>query len=138
MHILTLTLLKLTPRSPGGIVARVMIVDDNEEDRLIHRIALEDAGHDLFFAKNGGEAMKAYLGKGIDVVVTDLHMPDGTGHELIAGLLGMDEDAKIIAVSGTGAEELDMAKLLGAGLTLAKPVDPYDLVEAIEKIAAGS
>jgi CheY-like chemotaxis protein len=51
-------------------------------------------------------------------------MPDGNGFELITGLLGMDEDTKIIALSGSSPEELDMAKLLGALLTLAKPVDP--------------
>ncbi len=119
-------------------MARVLIVDDSEEDRLIQRAVLEDAGHDLFFAKNGGEAMKAYLGKDIDVVVTDLQMPDGDGYELITGLLGMDEDTKIIALSGTTPEELDMAELLGALLTLAKPVDPNDLIEAVAKVTENS
>ena len=119
-------------------MARVLIVDDNEEDRLIHRIPLEDAGHDVFFARNGGEALKAYLGQDIDVVVTDLHMPDGSGHELIAGLLGMDEEAKIIALSATGPEELDMAKMLGAIMAFAKPVDANELVGAVQKLATGS
>jgi len=32
-------------------MARVLIVDDSEEDRLLQRTALEDAGHDLFFAR---------------------------------------------------------------------------------------
>lgn len=118
-------------------MARVLIVDDSEEDRLLQRTALEDAGHDLFFAKNGGEAMKAYLGKDI-VVVTDLQMPDGNGFELITGLLGMDEDTKIIALSGSSPEELDMAKLLGALLTLAKPVDPNELIEAVAEVTASS
>lgn len=119
-------------------MARVLIVDDSEEDRLLQRTALEDAGHDLFFAKNGGEAMKAYLGKDIVVVVTDFQMPDGNGFELITGLLGMDEDTKIIALSGSSPEELDMAKLLGALLTLAKPVDPNELIEAVAEVTASS
>jgi CheY-like chemotaxis protein len=119
-------------------MARVLIVDDSEEDRLLHRTALEDAGHDLFFAKNGGEAMKAYLANDIDVVVTDLEMPDGNGFELITGLLGMDEDTRIITISGSSPEELDMAKLLGALLTLAKPVAPNELIEAVAEITASS
>jgi CheY-like chemotaxis protein len=50
----------------------------------------------------------------------------------------MDEDTKIIALSGSSPEELDMAKLLGALLTLAKPVDPNELIEAVAEVTASS
>ena len=112
-------------------MARVLIVDDDEGERLFVRSILDEAGHDLFFAANGEEAMKLYFRKEIQVVVTDLHMPRGNGMELIEAISGMDPDASIIAVSGTGPEQLGMASILGAQKTLAKPVSPRELIDAV-------
>lgn len=117
-------------------MARVLIVDDNETDRLFEKTILEDKGHQLYFARNGEEAIRLYLRQGIEVVVTDLHMPFGDGMELIEAITGLYPDARIIAVSGTGPEELGMAKLIGAALTLPKPVDPRTLIDAVEEMAA--
>jgi two-component system, chemotaxis family, chemotaxis protein CheY len=114
-------------------MAQVLIVDDDETDRLFQRSILEQAGHSLFFAKNGEEAVRLYLRNSIDVVVTDLHMPRGDGFEVITALLGLDPDACIIAVSGTGPEQLSMAKMLGAQAIMEKPVSPGELLEAVAR-----
>lgn len=112
-------------------MARVLIVDDDEDARLYMRAILEEAGHELYFAANGEEAMKTYFRRGIEVVVTDLHMPRGDGMELIEAITGLDPDASIVAVSGTGPEQLGMASMLGAHTTIPKPVDPQRLIEAV-------
>ena len=119
-------------------MARVLVVDDDEGDRLLERTILEDAGHDLFFARNGEEAVRLYLRKRIQVVVTDLHMPHGDGLELITALTGLDPDARIVAVSGTGPEQLGVARMLGAVRTLPKPVDPRELLQAVQEAAGGA
>lgn len=112
-------------------MARILIVDDEEGDRLIQRSILDATGHELFFAATGEEAVKAYFRKEIDIVVTDLRMPRGNGLELIEAIRGMDSDAFIIAVSATGEQQLKMAGVMGADVTLPKPVDPLALLDAV-------
>ena len=117
-------------------MARILIVDDEESDRLLERAILERAGHETYFAVNGEEALKEYLGKGIEVVVTDLQMPEVHGFELISVLRDFSPQPSIIAVSGTGPDQLLMANALGAKFTLSKPLDPAKLVEAVDQVLA--
>lgn len=55
-------------------MARILIVDDDEMDRLLLRTVLED-DHELRFAPNGRVAEKIVRRETIDLVVTDLAMP---------------------------------------------------------------
>lgn len=114
-------------------MAHVLIVDDEESDRLLMQGMLENDGHELFFAANGEEAMRLYLRHPIDVVVTDIQMPRGDGIELITGLKGMDPDAAIIAVSGKAAQKLSIAQLEGARAVLTKPFEPDALRSAVAR-----
>jgi len=114
-------------------MATVLIVDDDETDRLLMRTILAAAGHDLFFASNGEEALKLYLRHPIEVVVTDIQMPRGDGLELISAIKGLDPDASIVAVSGKEPHRLQLAQLAGAKLTLPKPLTKEGLIEAVER-----
>lgn len=51
---------------------------------------------------------------------------------------GIKPDVPIIAVSGTGPENLGMAEVMGAQKTLAKPVDPQALLDAVAEATAQS
>jgi len=112
-------------------MARVLIVDDDQGARLLQCTILEKAGHQTFTAINGEEAMRFFFRKQIEVVVTDIKMPQGDGMELIEAIHGIAPDAAIIAVSGTGADQLALAEGLGARATLTKPVDPQKLIDAV-------
>jgi two-component system, NtrC family, nitrogen regulation response regulator NtrX len=114
-------------------MAHVLIVDDDETDRLLMRTILAEAGHELALAANGEEALKLYLRHPIEVVVTDLQMPRGDGIELIEALRGLDPDASIVAVSGHSKSKLQVAQLAGARLTLQKPLTKDALIDAVEK-----
>jgi CheY-like chemotaxis protein len=115
------------------IMAHVLIVDDDETDRLLMRTILGGAGHDLFFASNGEEALKLYLRHPIEVVVTDIQMPRGDGIELITALKGLDPEASIVAVSGQKPHKLQVAQLAGARVILPKPLTKDGLTNAVEK-----
>lgn len=112
-------------------MANVLIVDDDESDRLLMRSMLSGQGHELYFASNGEEAMKIYLRHPIDVVVTDIQMPRGDGIELISALKGIDPDASIVAVSGQKPHRLNVARVSGARSVLTKPFEPTDLTSAV-------
>ena len=114
-------------------MARVLIVDDDQADRIILGRILEGAGHDVYLISDDEEALKSRLKMSIDVVVTDLQMPKVHGLELITMLRTLYPEAGIIAVSATGSDQLDMAEAVGANVTLSKPVDPDELVEAVAK-----
>ena len=81
-------------------MAHILIVDDEEIERLLGRTALEGAGHQLLFAPNGEAALRAYQNNDIDLVITDLTMPGMNGMLLIEQIMAENNHALIIAVSG--------------------------------------
>jgi len=115
---------------------RILIVDDEEADRLLVEAILVRAGYDTVVAPTGEEAFRSFLDTGIDVVITDLQMPDVHGFELITILREFDPAPAVIAVSGTGAIQLHMAESLGARWTLQKPLNPELLLDAVERALA--
>jgi CheY-like chemotaxis protein len=115
-------------------MARILIVDDEESDRLFERSILEQAGHELLFASDGEHALRVFREHPVDVVVTDLAMPHLNGLQLIRSLLEEDEHARIIAVSGVSPEQLPTAEDLGAERTLFKPVDPGKLLRTVDEL----
>ena len=110
-------------------MARVVIVDDDEADRLRLRSILESAGHETYSSEDVEQVLN-YLRGGVEVIVTDLHMPGTHGLELIMTLRAAVPDAAIIAVSGTGPAQLAMAEAVGASMSLCKPVEPKELLDA--------
>ncbi len=87
-------------------------------------------------AGDGDEALAVYAGNGIDVVVTDLQMRNVHGLELISILRDFEPRPGIIAISGTGEDQLEMAHALGAEITLSKPITPDRLLEAVHSVLA--
>ena len=118
-------------------MAHILIVDDNESDRTILSAILERAGHETLIVEDGEEAMRQCREKTFEVVITDLQMHEVHGLELITLLRDLSPRPAIIAISGTGSDQLDMAQAIGADATLLKPVDPYELLNAVTKVVAG-
>ena len=119
-------------------MARVLVVEDEHTGRLILGTILEEVGHQVCFATDGVRAFDLYVKNRIDIVVTDLYMPNGDGVEFIGTLRAAFPEALVIAVSGKGQHLLDAATEKGAFLALTKPVDPHKLIEAIAQAVPGS
>ena len=117
-------------------MAKILIVDDEESDRLLMQAILSKAGHECHFAHDGEEALRQYAMQGIDVVVTDLHMPEVHGFELISVLRDFDNPPALVVVSGTGQFQLQMAEALGARYTLSKPITPELLTDYVSRALA--
>ena len=115
-------------------MARVLIVDDDPTDRLWLQSILEKTGHELYLASNGKDALTLCLSTSIDVVVTDLHMDPGHGLELISALTALDRDVPVVVVSSTGPQQLEMAQMIGARVTLEKPIAPQELIDAVAEV----
>ena len=119
--------------SPVCAMANILIVDDEEMDRLLERTCLEDAGHTPFFASDGEAALQVYEDNDIDVVVTDLRMPNLDGLQLIQQLLEINPGAAVIAVSGAAVDQLGEAEAVTALSGLVTPIQPDQLVEAVQE-----
>jgi CheY-like chemotaxis protein len=118
-------------------MARILVVDDEELDRTLGKSILEDAGHELFYAPNGSVALRIYQRERIDLVITDLAMPNVNGLRLIEQIREYDGEALIIAVSGVSPEQLERAMNMGAALTMVKPYTPQKLLEGVSGLLDG-
>lgn len=114
-------------------MAGVLIVGDKQTDRVILETIVEGLGHEVYVASNGVQALNLHLGRRIDVVITDLHIPHIDGLDLIRALRDSFSDAAIIAVSGSGPNLLASVTGRGVFAVLGKPVDHHELVEALER-----
>ena len=122
-------------------MARILIIDDEDELRSMLRRMLEQAGHQVTEAVDGAEGIKLYEQDRPDLIITDIIMPEKEGVETIIALRRADPDLPIIAISGGGRLEatdfLTMAKKLGARRTLSKPFRRDQLLEAVGDCLAG-
>ncbi len=113
------------------------MVDDNPEVSELFASVLTDAGYEVLCAANGKQALQQLGSDDIDLMVTDLVMPDMEGLELIRECQSIKPKLKIIAVSGAfDGSYLRVAKLYGAKHALLKPVSPATLVHAVQTVLA--
>lgn len=68
----------------------------------------------------------------MDLVITDLEMPEGNSLEVIVELPWAFLDVKVIAMSGRSTEDLQKVKLIGARRTFPKPLDLPALLHAVQ------
>lgn len=114
---------------------RILVVDDDPSIRGALQILLSKAGYHVVQARDGAEAMRLWRSQGADLVITDLHMPEKNGLEVILELLDHSPGASIIAMSDGGKtkqiELLGDARLLGAVLTIEKPFTLADMMTLV-------
>lgn len=118
-------------------MARILVVDDEDLVRLTLRQMLEAAGHVVFEAANGRQGVALQAEQPVDLVLTDIIMPEQEGIETIVQLRRKNPKLKIIAISGGGRmKNMDFLKIaanVGADATLAKPFSTKELTEAVNR-----
>ena len=115
--------------------ARVLVADDDADMRAWLRSALESAGHAVLEAANGKRAMDLMKREVVDLVITDLAMPEQEGIETIRQLRQEHPTLKIIAISGSlGKTFLPVAKILGAAAVLQKPIQLDNLLQTVQRL----
>lgn len=123
-------------------MAHILIIDDEEQIRLMLRWWFENEGYTVTLAANGKEGIAAYQAKPADLIITDLIMPDKEGLETIIELKQANPEIKIIAISGGGRNTphgyLEMAEQLGATKTFNKPIRKADLMAAVNQLLSSS
>lgn len=117
----------------------VLVVDDVAEIQRLVEHWLGDLGWPVWSVSSGREAGRFLGRQPVDLVVTDVIMPDGDGLEVIAEVRRRQPRARVLAISGGGlhlhaADCLKLARSLGAHAVLLKPFRREQLLEAIGSV----
>ncbi len=119
-------------------MARILIIDDEDQARNMLHQALERAGYEVVIARDGSEGIELFRSAPTDLIITDILMPEKEGLEIIMDLRREFPDVKIIAMSGGGhmgnLNFLEVAKRLGAQRTLQKPFGLQEVFQAVQEL----
>ena len=131
---------KPTPGSPAGLRGTILVVEDDDGVRQFVRLGLEHAGYAVLSAANVTQALDLYRTHAdkIDLVLTDVVMPQQSGPELAAELREIRPDVRVVFMSGfTGGIAMCPVDLpLGTPL-LEKPFSLDRLLEVVASAVAG-
>lgn len=137
-----------------AILARVLVVEDEEPIRRLFKEALVGASHEVIEASSGQEGLKASVDhKGeIDLVLTDLSMPGFTGIEMLSAMteVGFSPPRAIVVSGGFTRPEtmeecrqslskivaLEVSGALHDFMLKAKPISPAKIVESVAAFMA--
>ena len=117
-------------------MVRILVIDDDDDFRSMLCTALEWAGYTAEEARNGQEGIRHHRTEPVDLVITDILMPEQEGLETIQSLRQEFPEIKIIAVSGGMGplNFLPLAMKFGALRALQKPFTLQQLYEVVREV----
>jgi DNA-binding NarL/FixJ family response regulator len=123
---------------PSVAAARVVIVDDHRLFRVGVRAELEGAHEVVGEAAAPAEAIEVIQATRPDVVLLDVHLPDGGGVAILESPAASEDGPAFLALSASDASADVMAVIrAGAHGYVTKTIATEDLIDAISQVAAG-
>lgn len=122
---------------------RILIVEDSPTMRALVASSLEElpSGVKIVEAANGFEALRILPRESIDLIVTDINMPDINGLELVSFVKSNAayRDTPLVILSTEGSErDLDKGVSLGADAYIVKPFEPQFLRDVVSDLLDGA
>ena len=115
----------------------ILIVDDSESIREVVNFTLENEGHKVLVGIDGKDAQKHLQGDEVDLIITDLHMPEMDGIEFIKSVRATQEYKSVpilfLTTESQTSKKME-AKEAGATGWIIKPFVPAKLIAAINKV----
>ena len=125
--------LSSTP-APAGLT--LLFVEDHEATAAVMARLLRRRGHTVVTAGSCAEAEAAFAAQKFDCLISDLTLPDGSGHDLMRSMRDLYRVAGN-AISGSGDDdEIQRALASGFARHFTKPIDIDDLQRALLELAA--
>jgi len=116
------------PASPGDKAARILVVDDERSMRELLAIVLGREGYEVVAAENGRQALDELERRPVDLLISDIHMPDMTGLDVLRTAKGMNPDLAGIMVTAFASTETAIEALrMGAYDYIHKPFNVDEL-----------
>ncbi len=120
-------------------MATILIVDDEKNIRSGLEIAFEDEGYSVIAASNGKEAWDLVNKNNVDLVITDLRMPEMDGYELLKRMTSAYPTLPVIVLTGHGTIETAVETMRDGAIDFfTKPVDIDKLLLVVRKSIAAS
>ena len=119
----------------------VLVIDDDCAVRDSLAAVIEAFGFRTCTAGNGAEGLEAVGREAPSAIVTDLHMPEMDGFELLTALRVAKSEIPVIVISGApsrGYDFLSAAKRMGAVATFQKPLSVFDVIDTLAGLTADS
>jgi DNA-binding NtrC family response regulator len=114
---------------------RILVVDDEENARIALSKILTREGYDVVSAGNGYEALNYLRGKEVELIITDINMPEMNGMTFLRELNRSHPASNVIMITAYGeVESYIEAMNLGAFEYINKPVKFEELNKIIRKI----
>lgn len=132
--------IKSSPQSTGGNSINVLIVDDSATDRKIMKRLLGSSGWiNCVEVTNPHDAISASQDLNLDLIITDVMMPDMDGFELTRILRERGFDKPVIAVSARGeASAGQKAKISGVNAFMTKPINLQEMLNKIDELVVSN
>ncbi|NYZ11118.1 response regulator [Azospirillum sp. RWY-5-1] len=123
-------------------MARILVVDDDITSLELAALVCEQDGHDVIRAEDGRVAMRDLRIHEVDLVLTDIMMPDIDGFSVVQLARQLQPGIKVIVVSAIGDRvPQDMTTMafdkLGVDRVITKPYRPHMLIKAIRELLSG-
>ena len=115
---------------------KFLVVDDSASMRQLVSFTIKDAGYDVLEAENGKDAIEKLSKTKVDMIITDLNMPEMDGIEFIKKLRTMpDYQFAPIVMLTTESQEAKRqeGKQAGASGWIVKPFSPEQLLDVVKK-----
>ena len=121
----------------------ILLVDDVQNVRDSLGAVLMEEGYSVKLASNGVEAMNILSQSPIDLMVSDILMPEMDGVELVTNVIKLYPEIKLILISGGGNQPSSdhnydylrtSQKLTGINNLLKKPFYPKELIDMIQRL----
>jgi CheY-like chemotaxis protein len=115
---------------------RILVVDDEPQIRRLIETGLRRAGYEVHAAGSAAVALESAerLSCGLDLLITDIAMPDITGTELIRRIRMVCPQVEVMAI--TGALEIEAGNTPRNYPILRKPFAPKVLIDAVKRVLA--
>ncbi len=115
-------------------MSRILIIDDELVIRQVLRKILQDAGHEIIEALDGAEGLQIFRETPVDLVITDIMLPEEGGLKIISEIHATNPAVKIIAISALAYDAFAIAQKLGANAAFEKPLDMQELLATVNRL----
>jgi two-component system response regulator PilR (NtrC family) len=116
------------PVTEAGAGARILVVDDERSIRELLAIVLKREGYDVRLAENGGQALAALEREPVDLLISDVKMPDMSGIDVLRAARRLDADLLGIMITAFASTETAVEALrMGAADYVSKPFNVDEL-----------
>jgi two-component system chemotaxis response regulator CheY len=115
----------------------ILIVDDSTSLRNVVNIALTEAGYDVIEGSDGKDGLKQCDGKKINLIISDVNMPNMNGIEMVKELKKMNNykfTPIIMLTTESGDEMKAEGKAAGVKAWVIKPFKPEQMLNAVAKL----